>query len=509
MKYIVTSVLFVVAINFSAAQLTFQKLITTASGATARAGCYTSDGNYVFVGASYTSGEYGFNLIKINVSGDTLWTKKFNYGNWVCAPTSICEGIDGKLFISGTVFLQSYSDAYFLHTDSIGNLIWVKRMHAWGNAYGQDAISTIDSGVVFIGTSSTTLSFGILDSYAIKIDKFGNVVWKKLYQHTDLLELFSINRTTDGGFIVSGGYQDPGGIPPKILLIKLESNGIVVWSKRYDDGKARETIQTDDGGYLITGQNPSTSNWVFLIKTDSLGNPIWQKQYDSAQNTYVQLLIQTNDNGFLMAGGNGNISISDLFLIKTNSIGDTLWTRYYGTASNEIAYLAHETTDDGYIVVGSSGNSTYIIKTDSLGNSGCNVLNIPFSVNSAFTNNFIAPVLQSTAITPAATPLPLTSSGGIMSTLCTTLGQVEPEKGTSFFIFPNPSSGSFNIQMNSVVHLGRIEIFNLYGQLIFAEQFMQALTKRIELENISNGIYFVHVFDGNNTNCKKIIVDQN
>ena len=76
-------------------------------------------------------------------------------------------------------------------------------------------------------------------------------------------------------------------------------------------------------------------------------------------------------------------------------------------------------------------------------------------------------------------------------------------------IFPNPSSGNFTITFPDITNNGSIEIYSALGERIFSESVSLTSKKEINLNNISSGIYFVKVYDGEKYYCKKIIVEQN
>jgi hypothetical protein len=76
---------------------------------------------------------------------------------------------------------------------------------------------------------------------------------------------------------------------------------------------------------------------MFLTKTDSLGNLSWSKKFPDSVPVFVGDIKQTNNGGFIVTGGTGDIPLlqdtSKMFLIKTDSIGNILWTNYYSNIS--------------------------------------------------------------------------------------------------------------------------------------------------------------------------------
>ena len=82
--------------------------------------------------------------------------------------------------------------------------------------------------------------------------------------------------------------------------MKTDANGNQEWNKTYGtSGTARGlcVIQTDDEGYAIAG----TANYnADLIKTDASGNMLWNRSYN--QMTRADAIIQTSDGGYALAG---------------------------------------------------------------------------------------------------------------------------------------------------------------------------------------------------------------
>ncbi len=87
-----------------------------------------------------------------------------------------------------------------------------------------------------------------------------------------------------------------------------------------------------------------------------------------------------------------------------------------------------------------------------------------------------------------------------------TAGIEEPNQ-IAYSISPNPSPGKFTIRFAQYLSKGSIEIYSAIGKKVWNENIYNELKKEVHLKNISNGIYFVKVSDGEKSYCKKLIVE--
>jgi len=174
---------------------------------------------------------------------------------------------------------------------------------------------------------------------------------------------FSMQQTTDSGFILAGYTNSFGAGKDDGLLIKINANGDTLWTKTLggDSWDAVLSVQqTNDGGFIITGYTESFGGQfggVWLIKTDDQGDTTWTRIYEFGQHGVC--VQQTRDNGYIIAGTRGwslNGGMLSLLLIKTDETGDTLWTQNVYTPHVDAAFCVRQTHDDGYIVVGLKGS---------------------------------------------------------------------------------------------------------------------------------------------------------
>jgi TolB-like protein len=136
---------------------------------------------------------------------------------------------------------------------------------------------TSDGGYIVAGR---TYSFGVgsYNIFFIKTDANGNIIWAKTYGGEFDDKASSVQQTSDGGYIVAGYTVSFGDGDWNIFLIKTDAKGNIQWAKTYGGTSYDEAFsvqQTSDGGYIVAGLTRSFGAGgadIFLIKTDARGN---------------------------------------------------------------------------------------------------------------------------------------------------------------------------------------------------------------------------------------------
>jgi len=335
----------------------------------------TTDGGYIITG--YTQSDVW--LIKTDSNGDEVWNQTFGGGSDDFG-FSVQQTTDGGYIITGTTysFGNGGGDVWLIKTDSQGQEEWIQTFGGSNDDWGWSVQQTTDGGYIITG-STYSFGNGAADVWLIKTDSNGNEEWNQSFGGSDEDEGIGVQQTTDGGYILTGYTQSD------VWLIKTDSQGNEEWNQTFGEigGSNTDTgnsvQQTTDGGFIIAGWTHSFGNgWgdVWLIKTDSNGNEEWNKTFGGSGSDYGFSVQQTTDGGYIITGytesfGNGDY---DVYLIKTDSQGNEEWSKTFGGGDYDRGSSVQQTTDGGYIITGgteSFGNGSsdvWLIKTDSNGN---------------------------------------------------------------------------------------------------------------------------------------------
>ena len=199
----------------------------------------------------------------------------------------------------------------------------------------------------------------------------------------------TVIKTTDGGFMVGGYTQSmDGDISEKnhedfdFWLLKFNAFGNLEWNTTVGTSfneKSTDIIQTPELGYVVVGSfdqknQHQTRDDFWAVKVDASATLEWEKAFGYEGLDTATALLQTNDGGYLLTGvldvtasqGAGNTASKkrlqkhaggDYWLIKLNAEGILQWSQYYGGSFTDTPAGVVETADGGFLLVGTSDSN--------------------------------------------------------------------------------------------------------------------------------------------------------
>ncbi len=265
-------------------------------------------------------------------------------GGYIVAGYS--NSIDGDL--AGTNFnAQNY---WLLKLDASGIIQWFHLYGGSATDEALSCQQTFDHGFIISGytysqNGHVTGYHGNMDAWIVKADSTGNIQWQKTLGGTSGESASYVRQTADGGFIVactsSSNDDDVSGNHGESdsWIVKLDSAGIIQWQKALggstSDG-AYSIQQTSDGGYIVGGYSTSVDGDVsfnhgdydyWIVKLDVIGNIVWEKSLGGSGIDVANSVLRTNDGGYVIAGSinsnDGDVTVnhgnSDYWIVKLDS----------------------------------------------------------------------------------------------------------------------------------------------------------------------------------------------
>lgn len=283
------------------------------------------------------------------------------------------------------------------------------RVHTGGNQILGKAVATdLNGNIVSVGTFIDTvqisngfqqlISNGLQDTYILKSDPLGNVIWLKSFGGSLAEDVFDVNCDLDGNVILTGHCRglnidfDPGpGVDLKSctgltdgFILKLDAAGNYLWSQLFGgtnyersvalhvdnfrniivSGYFNGTVDFDPGA----GTDIRTSNGmqdIFVLKYDKNGNYKWVNTYGGEFND-VGTEVTADAWGNVYLGGTFSDTIDfdpgtgvleliayedlDLFIQKMDSSGNMVYTYDFGdTLGDAIRTMCTDPQGNVYI----------------------------------------------------------------------------------------------------------------------------------------------------------------
>ncbi len=485
--------------------------------------------NIVFGSNTLTSiGNQNVFLTKYDANGNVLWAKNSINGDY-CVGYSISTDANENVYLVGlygspTIVFGSFTlvgsgngNVFLVKYDATGNVLWAKNSIGSGLDCGF-SVSTDPSGNVYItgffksstitlGTYTLTNS-GISSTFIAKYDANGNVLWAKNSVNSGDAQALSAKTDVSGNVYITGFYASPAivfgsytltgfGSPGEVFLTKYNSNGNVLWAKSsiassIVDNTGYSVVTDLNGNAYITGYFSSptisfgtytlTNTWaqsIFLIKYDSNGNVLWAKNSNGSAgsgNKGYSLSLDAN-NIYLSGGFQDTLKIDTYTLNPLVNSADPMFIARFDLNGN-INYISGLT---------SGGDDLNSIAVDK----HCNVyIGADFLTNA--NPNFI---VGTNTLTPTGIENVFVAK---LSFSCDVGINELSIDNKQISLYPNPNSGTFQIQINIDIKNGQLILINSIGQKVHEQKIIQG-TNEIQTNGLPFGLYNCILFQDNQT----------
>jgi hypothetical protein len=346
-----------------------------------------SDSGYVLVGhtKSYGNGAYDGYVIKVNKKGNLLWSKAIGgSGNDVFY--SIKRTSDNGFIICGQTksYGNTAGDAWLVKMDVSGNVEWSKK-YGDGNINGEvsyDVTQLSDGGYALCGAHM--FSAGVTQGFVVRTDNQGNVMWSKQYGASGSDELWGL--TEDGNSLVVVGFYQGSSLYDGYLMKLDKATGAIQMIKGYK-AEGRSTmlakIRKTTGGYQVfslimddyVGGNQQQCIWN--LATDGTVQNIRKMVMPASVTTNSYGWQSFQDGSFTVVNGD-NSSNSNIIITQVNVNGSIGWSKKYIRSGQQVIRNIILSPEGGYAGAGynstnaaiADSNNVYCMRIDSLADDG-------------------------------------------------------------------------------------------------------------------------------------------
>ncbi len=267
-------------------------------------------------------------LTRFDLSGSVVWLHSLfgsgpGRGDSVLATTIALNGLYAMAG-SQTNFSPPNTDAYLVLTaGGQGPSFPVISRTYGGDGYDafRSVASTSDGGFVLAGVT-TSYGASMTDYYVVRTDSLGDTLWTRTYGGEGFDNAESVIATDDGSFAIIGYTSSFGTSGYDVYLVKTDGNGDTLWTSTYGGPSnqiAHGAEVTNNGDIVIAGMNDvagTDSDSTLLMRVDPEGMLLWTVQYPGCS---ASSLDKTLDGGYVLGGYSCDLEHTELLVLKTGT----------------------------------------------------------------------------------------------------------------------------------------------------------------------------------------------
>ncbi|MGB1241266.1 MAG: T9SS type A sorting domain-containing protein [Chitinophagales bacterium] len=361
------------------------------------------NGNYLVAGIYQDNNNYSaFYVRTLNSLGNVVWEKIVDEGEghrMMSGGGSFIPTNDGNFIMAVTKCLEvnslgepSVQSIALIKINKNGELIWKKNLHNAEIHSAREIEPTMDGGFVVVGYQK--LEDGKMHAYIAKLDSEGEVEWDNQLRMGNKSVALSVEVTNNNDYILSG-YQINEQTATDMFVSKINVHGTLLWSKNYgtsehDTGGTVKMLP--NGDCLMAGAiREQGIKKLYLTQLDNRGNIVWDKIHHFPNIANIQTSLQLTSNG-----GFAGVAYHDNTFGKTAPIvlffdekGDLISKYNIDSQSDSNTYIKdmEATSDGGYVLSGYnySQQNSWVLKTDATGYV-CEELDCQMGGNELLTN---------------------------------------------------------------------------------------------------------------------------
>ena len=246
----------------------------------------TADGGFIISGTTYSFGHGNADgyIVKTDANGDVIWSKTYG-GLKDDEFKSIIQTSDGNFALAGSTksYNDSLGDAWVFKVDVNGDSLWSKYFGGNKEDFLNQIIENKNSDYIIAGATNS-FGAGLLDGYALRINNTGTAIATLVNGTATFDEIYTsvaLSRRNSGNRLCLSQKELFVGYKFQIKLIEFDFDLNYLAASDHGSVNYDETyklIPTQDKGYAAIGYTNGFSSILtdcYLIKIDStiIGGP--------------------------------------------------------------------------------------------------------------------------------------------------------------------------------------------------------------------------------------------
>ncbi|ACS33477.1 ATP-binding protein [Thermococcus gammatolerans] len=201
---------------------------------------------------------------------------------------------------------------------------WIKRYEFKGMEAEANAVALMPNGDIVIAGSIESKGKDAKSSGLVaRLDREGNVKWVRILGGGKGDRFNDVKVAPNGDIVIVGttwsfvsGWKD---IKSRIWVLRLDSSGNIKWQKTYGGSKdakferANAVALASNGDIIVAGYTESFSSDgkdVWILKLDSNGNVIWQKTYSGSGSDWAFTVAIAPNGDIIVAGWTNSFGVN-------------------------------------------------------------------------------------------------------------------------------------------------------------------------------------------------------
>jgi hypothetical protein len=326
---------------------------------------------------------------------------------------SMVQDTDGFIYIATyTTSSNGYihqnagiEDFWIIKLNVTGDTIWSKTIGGENFERCYDLKLLNDGSLLVVGKSASTTGLfsaqkGGEDGILIKLTRDGNIIWLKHYGGSNVETLYGALEIPGGDIMaygisgsIDGDISDPTYVGSnKAWLMRISPTGMLIWSRitnaltpdpDWEESFNKATLTLDGAGILLAGAsynfNDVNSDDIFVCKYALNGTQLFKKTYGGNAGDSPTGIVTTADSGMVVSAviraGGGDVTNffggnTDFWLLKLNKAGNLVWNQNYGGSNLDYPFNL-QLDGNAVLQVGSTKSTDQTASKPALGGFDC------------------------------------------------------------------------------------------------------------------------------------------